>query len=88
MTSSPPPCSVAPLSSPAWLAGLELVLPAPADDRLVTDRSAVPLLAAAGLTLALNGVAFGLWLLLIGAELLAFAFGVAFASDASARTTR
>jgi hypothetical protein len=41
-------------------------------ERVVSESSAAPLLLAAGLTLAANGVAFGLWLGLIGAELVAF----------------
>jgi hypothetical protein len=41
-------------------------------ERVVSETSAAPLLLAAGLTLAVNGVAFGLWLGLAGAELIAF----------------
>jgi hypothetical protein len=44
----------------------------PQAERTVSETSAAPLLLAAGLTLAVNGVAFGLWLGLIGAELVAF----------------
>ena len=43
-----------------------------AQERSLTRTSAAPPLIAAGLTVAANGVAFGLWLLLIGAELVAF----------------
>ena len=45
-------------------------------ERLLADSSAAPPLFAIGLTLVLNGVAFGLWLVLVGAEFLAF--GAAF----------
>ena len=41
-------------------------------ERRIAETSAAPLLLAAGITVALNGVAFGLWLGLIGAELVAF----------------
>ncbi len=41
-------------------------------ERTVVETSAAPLLLAAGTTIALNGVAFGLWLLLIGLEVIAF----------------
>jgi uncharacterized membrane protein YedE/YeeE len=44
----------------------------PREERVVHESSAAPLLLAAGLTLAINGVAFGLWLGLVGAELMVF----------------
>jgi hypothetical protein len=44
----------------------------PRAERRVSETSATPLLLAAGVTLAINGVAFGLWLGLIGAQLIAF----------------
>jgi hypothetical protein len=44
----------------------------PRTERAVNETSAAPLLLAAGVTLVINGIAFGLWLGLIGAELLAF----------------
>jgi hypothetical protein len=43
-----------------------------ATERVVTESSAAPILLAAGMTLAANGIAFGLWLGLIGAEFVAF----------------
>ena len=43
-----------------------------AQERNLTRTSAAPPLIAAGVTVAANGVAFGLWLLLIGAEIAAF----------------
>lgn len=48
-----------------------LLRPGP-EDRMLAETSPAPILLAVGVTLALNGVAFGLWLLLIGAELAAF----------------
>lgn len=41
-------------------------------ERLLIDTSAAPPLLAVGVTLALNGIAFGLWLALVGAEFAAF----------------
>ena len=43
-------------------------------ERTLVATSPAPLLLAAGVTVALNGVAFGLWLYLVGAEI--FAAGV------------
>jgi hypothetical protein len=43
-----------------------------ARERVMAETSAAPLLLAAGITLAANGIAFGPWLGLIGAEFAAF----------------
>ncbi len=40
-------------------------------ERTLVDTSAAPPLLAIGLTLAVNGIAFGLWLVLVGLEFLA-----------------
>ena len=66
---------------PALLGGAALVVWAGAAARAVTAReiderslpetSPAPILIATGATLVLNGVAFGLWLFLIGAEIAA-----------------
>jgi hypothetical protein len=60
------------------LAAGYLVVAAPPEDppRTLTDTSAAPPLIAAGIVLAANGLAFGLWLILIGAEVAAFGGGL------------
>jgi hypothetical protein len=62
----------------AALAAGYLVVRPPREDppRSLADASAAPPLIAAGLVLAANGLAFGLWLVLIGAELAAFGVGL------------
>lgn len=67
---------------PALLAGGGLVAAAGAgvraitareiDERVLAQASPVPVLVATGATVALNGVAFGAWLFLIGGEIIAF----------------
>jgi hypothetical protein len=44
--------------------------------RTVSDASLSPPLIGAGIVLACNGLAFGLWLILIGAEVAAFGIGL------------
>lgn len=60
----------------ALAAGIRAVVPSGGDERTIAESSSVPVLLAAGITLALNGLAFGLWLLLVGGELIAFACGM------------
>lgn len=54
-------------------------------ERLITETSPAPALIAIGLTLALNGVAFGLWLILIGAEVTAFGIALLIREQRDAR---
>ena len=44
--------------------------------RTLPDASAAPALIGIGVVLAANGLAFGLWLVLIGAEVAAFGIGL------------
>jgi len=61
----------------ALLAGCLVFKPPAVDpDRTLSDASAAPPLIAAGLVLTANGLAFGIWLILIGAELVAFGCGL------------
>jgi hypothetical protein len=61
----------------ALAAGYLLVRPPGTDPpRTLADTSAAPPLIAAGIVFAANGLAFGLWLVLIGAELAAFGLGL------------
>jgi hypothetical protein len=53
--------------------------------RTLTESSPGPPVTAAGVVLAANGLAFGLWLVLIGAELMAFGIGLAIAESRRAR---
>jgi hypothetical protein len=69
--------AVAALLGGAGLAALTIglaraIFSSEAQERSLTRTSAAPPLIAAGMTVAVNGVAFGPWLLLIGAELAAF----------------
>ena len=54
--------------------------------RTLSDRSAAAPLIAAGIVLAANGLAFGLWLVLIGAEVAAFGTGLLVAELRRERT--
>src|SRR5436189_4627115 len=73
--------------SVAALAALYLVLRPPRADppRSLTDVSLAPPLIAVGIVLAANGLAFGLWLVLIGAELGALGLGLLLAELRRAR---
>lgn len=42
------------------------------DERVMTQASPAPIVIATGATVALNGVAFGAWLFMIGGEIAAF----------------
>jgi hypothetical protein len=53
-------------------AGIYAIAGHEVEERLLAETSATPLLMALGLTVALNGVSFGPWLILIGAEIMAF----------------
>ena len=53
--------------------------------RTLSDTSAAPPLIGAGIVLAANGLAFGLWLILIGAEVAAFGGGLLIAELRRAR---
>jgi hypothetical protein len=53
--------------------------------RMLREASTAPPVLAAGVVLAANGLAFGLWLILIGAELIAFGVGLAIAERRRAR---
>jgi hypothetical protein len=53
------------------LAGLRVLFGADPQERALVDTSGSPPLLAIGLTLIVNGIAFGLWLVLVGLELLA-----------------
>jgi hypothetical protein len=67
-------------ASTALWAGYLVVAPRPLDPpRRLSETSAVPPLLAIGLLLVANGLAFGLWLILIGAEIMAFGAGIAIA---------
>jgi hypothetical protein len=72
----------------AALAAGYLVITSPRADRprTLAESSAAPPVMAAGVVLAANGAAFGLWLVLIGAELVAFGAGLAIAEWRRART--
>jgi len=74
-------------ASSALVAGYLVIAP-PRDDppRTLSDASAAPPLIAAGIVLAANGLAFGLWLVLIGAEVAAFGVGLLVAELRRART--
>ena len=64
-------------ASSALVAGyLALAWPRSDPPRTLSDSSAAPPLIAAGIVLAANGLAFGLWLVLIGAEVAAFGAGL------------
>jgi len=70
----------------ALWAGYLVVAPRPTDPpRRLTDGSAAPPLIAAGFLLAANGLAFGLWLVLIGAEVTAFGLGLLLAEWRASR---
>ncbi len=61
----------------ALAAGFLAARPPSADPpRVLADTSAAPPLIGAGIVFAANGLAFGLWLVLIGAELAAFGLGL------------
>ena len=64
-----------------------LVVAAPRSDppRTLSDTSSAPPLIAAGIVLAANGLAFGLWLVLVGAEVAAFGAGLLVAELRRAR---
>ena len=71
----------------ALWAGYMVVAPRPSDQpRTLGEASAAPPVIAAGVVLAANGLAFGLWLVLIGAELIAFGAGLAIAERRRERT--
>jgi hypothetical protein len=71
----------------AALAAGYLVITNPPSDppRTLMESSVAPPVIAAGVVLAANGLAFGLWLILIGAELIAFGVGLAIAEQRRAR---
>ena len=70
----------------ALSAGYMVLSPGPSDPpRVLGEASAAPPVIAAGVVLAANGLAFGLWLILIGAELIAFGAGLAIAERRRAR---
>jgi hypothetical protein len=70
----------------ALAAGYLVVTSPPADPpRTLAEASTAPPVIAAGIVLAANGLAFGLWLILIGAELAAFGVGLAIAERRRAR---
>jgi len=71
----------------AALAAGYLVITSPQADspRTLAESSAAPPVIAAGIVLAANGLAFGLWLVLIGAEVGAFGVGLAVAEKRRAR---
>lgn len=70
----------------ALSAGYMVVSDRPGDPpRMLGEASAAPPVLAAGVVLAANGLAFGLWLILIGAELIAFGTGLALAERRRAR---
>jgi len=52
-------------------AGLALRRREPTRARLIVESSAATVVAIFGLTVAVNGLAFGSWLILIGAEIIA-----------------
>jgi hypothetical protein len=54
------------------IAGLRMLFGTDPRERALVDTSGAPPLLAIGLTLVVNGIAFGLWLVLVGLELLAF----------------
>jgi hypothetical protein len=61
----------------ALAAGYLLVsAPEPDPPRTLADSSAAPPLIAGGIVLVCNGLAFGLWLVLAGAEVAAFGLGL------------
>ena len=71
----------------ALSAGYMAVAPRPSDPpRTLSEASTAPPVIAAGVVLAANGLAFGLWLVLIGAELIAFGGGLAIAERRRTRT--
>jgi hypothetical protein len=53
------------------LAGLRASIGEGPEERTLVDTSAAPPSLAIGLTLVANGIAFGLWLVLVGLELIA-----------------
>ena len=59
--------------------------PDPDPPRTLADSSAAPPLIAAGIVLVLNGLAFGLWLVLTGAEIATFGLGLLIAEVRRAR---
>jgi len=62
------------------VAGYLVISPPRADPpRVLPDTSVAPPLIGAGLALLANGLAFGLWLILVGAEVAAFGLGLLFA---------
>jgi hypothetical protein len=62
----------------AALAAGYLIVAAPEPDppRTLADTSAAPPLIGVGIVLVCNGLAFGLWLVLAGAEVAAFGLGL------------
>jgi hypothetical protein len=70
----------------ALAAGYLIIAGGPADPpRTLRETSTGPPVAAAGVVLAANGLAFGLWLVLIGAELMAFGIGLTIAESRRSR---
>ena len=70
----------------ALAAGYLVLAGGPGDPaRTLSESSAGPPVTAAGVVLAANGLAFGLWLVLIGAELVAFGLGLVIAESRRAR---
>ena len=73
-------------ASAAVIAGYLALSPLESDPaRTIGDTSFAPPLIGAGVVLTCNGLAFGLWLVLIGAELGAFGVGVLIAERRRAR---
>jgi hypothetical protein len=64
-----------------------LLISSPRSDppRTLHDTSLAPPSIAAGIVLAANGLAFGLWLVLIGVEVAAFGLGLLIAEGRRAR---
>ena len=70
----------------AVASGYLVVRPLPDDPpRTLSDTSASPALIGLGIVLMANGLAFGLWLILIGAEVAAFGLGLLVAERRRAR---
>jgi hypothetical protein len=70
----------------ALVAGILALRPPRADPpRTLADASPAPPTIAAGIVLLANGFAFGLWLVLVGAEVIAFGIGLLIAEVRGAR---